>query len=532
MIAVSDEWKVKQTDRLVPEGFVEIRYWLTDPGVQREAVATDNEHAYFSKTTQVTSIADKEDPLYATTERNLWVLDGSMELVSDSTYGDTGYVSGALSNGSGSFDTIQTITLSFESVHENVLPGMSIVWSDRYDEYATRFRIRAYQGSTLLNERLVENNDTVESLVEMDISGYDRITVEVLAWCLPYRRARCKEIRLGMVQTIHKEELLGFEHTQSVDLLSGALPKNAVTFRLANVDGRWNPENPTGMEQYLLERQELTVRYGIDIDGTIEWIKAGTFYVSEWQTPSNGLEAIFTARDLIEFLNDVYTGPRVGSLYSIAEAAIQQANLPLDASGSVRYRIDSSLANYSTDLTADDTEYTIAEILQLAANAACCVMYQNRSGILCIEPLRTTYSGYAVTQHISYSHPEYIISKELKAVDVNEGLKVIENAPSGEVQTVRNPLIQLEQQADMVGGWIAQYLKSRKMISGTFRADPRLDALDTIAVESKYGLNNAVILTDLTYTFSGAFHGKYIGRVVEFPPDYPFAGELHAGEWR
>ena len=53
-VSVSQAWKVKQTDRLAPEGFVEIRYWMTDSGAQEKATAGDSSHAYFSNTAQIT----------------------------------------------------------------------------------------------------------------------------------------------------------------------------------------------------------------------------------------------------------------------------------------------------------------------------------------------------------------------------------------------------------------------------------------------------------------------------------------------
>lgn len=80
--------------------------------------------------------------------------------------------------------------------------------------------------------------------------------------------------------------IISYSHEQSGDLLTGAIPKHSIEFTVNNIDGRWNPSNPTGLEKYLSERQKLIVRYGMDVDGTIEWIKAGTFYLSEWSAPS------------------------------------------------------------------------------------------------------------------------------------------------------------------------------------------------------------------------------------------------------
>ena len=530
MVPVSEAWKVKQADRLAPEGFVEIRYWVTEPGIQGEAEATANSSAYYANPRQLTDLSKGSVPRYATLERHLWALDGTMDLMPASNYGDTGYVSASVSEDSTGFQTLPTITLSMDGIRHGTLPGLSIRWGEGYGDYPTSFRISAYQGGTLIAQRTIEDNREMESFVEVDMAGYDRITVEILSWCLPSRRARVEEIRLGLVQRITKNQLMGFTHEQSVDLLSGSLPKNAITFHLDNTLDQWNPENPMGLSRYLLERQELKVRYGLDIDGEIEWVDAGTFYLSEWQTPANGMEATFVARDLIGHMGKAYTGIRSGTLFDIALAAILEAELPTNEAGEVQYFLDPSVKDVSVDFTEDDTEYTIPELLQLVANAGRCILYQNRQGQLRMEPHRSVYDGYAITKHVSYTHPEYVITKPLGAVDVNSGLKVAIFNSSGETQTINNPLIQTSYQANEVASWAAQYLKDRKVISGTFRADPRLDALDTIAVESKYGTNQAVVVTDLIYTFSGAFHGKFTGRVVEFEPDFAYSGELFTNE--
>jgi hypothetical protein len=60
--------------------------------------------------------------------------------------------------------------------------------------------------------------------------------------------------------------------------------------------------------------------------------------------------------------------------------------------------------------------------------------------------------------------------------------------------------------------WIKDCLKNRKTLSGEFRADPRLDALDKVTVENKYA-TNSVFITSVKYSYGGAFRGEYEGRI-------------------
>ena len=249
------------------------------------------------------------------------------------------------------------------------------------------------------------------------------------------------------------------------------------------------------------------------IGETIEWIKAGTFYMSEWSTPMNGLEATFTARDVVDRMHEVYAGAKSGTLYSIALAGLEQAGIPLTSEGSVQYHLDDSLKSITTDFSAEQQEYSVAEVLQMVANAGCCVMYQDRNGIFRIEPASTEVTDYEVSADVSFSHPEYTISKELKAVSVNNGMGYAENNPVGEVQTIDNPLINTAVNAKRVAEWIRDAIKDRKTISGEFRADVRLDALDKISVNSKYA-DQTVRITNITYDLTGGFKGTYTGRVV------------------
>lgn len=515
MIAVSDRWKEAQKELLVPLSEIEIEYNITEPGVQADASSTGTPEETFSGAENVVVELLVEEPKYATLELNQWLLDGTYRIMPDNPPTASGFVSSNLSGADGTFEAIPTITITFGEVHYGTVPGLTMTWSKTYQEWAESFRVTAYNGDTQVARHEVRNNRKVISIAEVAIAGYNKIVIEILKWCLPYRRARLSECLIGIKRVYTKNDLMGFDHEQSVNLLSAELPKSSIVFKLDNSNNIWNPDNPTGVEKYLIEKQMLTVKYGFMIDGAIEWIKAGTFYMSEWDTPSNGLEASFTARDSLEFCGDPYTGPRSGTVLSIVEAALEQSGINSDT-----YVLDeASLGAVNTDFTEDTTEYTCAEILQMCANAARCALWHCRDGFLHIEPRVVELTDYVIGQladgvNNSFSHPEFSLTKELKAVDVNQGLGTAVNSVNGNIQTVDNPLIVDVDTANAVAMWCRDCLKNRKIISGEFRADPRLDALDTVTVVSKYG-SSPVQITDVKYTYNGAFRGTFTGRVME-----------------
>ena len=333
-----------------------------------------------------------------------------------------------------------------------------------------------------------------------------------------------------------KKDLLSFTHQQTGSLVTGELPKNHIEFSLDNSDGKWNPSNPRGMERYLSDRLKVVLRYGYIIDGVETWIPGGVFYLSEWRTSLNGLEANFIARDILEYMIDTtYTGEITGTLYEIAERAIATAenyinqeteSLVLGTStlgtavlgwvptGGVS--ISEELKNYTVGNIEYKGNETVAVILQKCANAAGCVMYQNRDGTLVIEKLAYEDTGYVIPKKLSYAYPEIDFSRPMKNVSVtyyDNAVTVYPFSSNGETQTLNNEFIATKEQADAVAKWVCDSLRTRQQIKGEYRGDPRLDLFDVVSVENKYGTIAGVVLTDIKYSFTGAFRAIYSGYI-------------------
>ena len=514
MKSVSTAWKELNEQLFIDEpSFIEISYKKGDDEAQADATAMDNGSEAFADTAQTVDNLEKSYSKYATLELNSWALDGSVKVLPDTVTQDTGFVSSVLCGDDGIFTAHPVITIGFTTLHANLIPGVTIKWSEAFDECATDFTVTAYNGASVVATKNVTDNTKNLSFVEMDIASYDKIEIEIIEWCLPYRRARIEEIYLGVIAVFGKSDLMGYEHGQFADLLSTELPESKVVFSISNVNSVWNPDNPAGSIKYLLERQEVTVRYGFRIGGSIEWVKAGTFYMSEWDTPSNGITATFTASDLFEFMQTKFTTSSTTlTLYNLATEAFTLAGLPITSTGGNRWSIDNSLSSITVTLP-EDFDYTCAEVVQLCANAACCVLYQDRDGIIRIEPLASVLTDYVISKTVSYKNAEFETKKELKSVDVNEGMGAATNSVTGEVQEIENPLIQNSAVANNAAAWVKDCLKNRNIISGTFRADPRLDVLDKVTVESKYA-TNTVFITNIEYSYNGAFKGSYEGRVI------------------
>ena len=387
MQKVSEKWKENQNDFLVSESEIELSMRVADPDAYEDASASCEDDVYFSQTNSIVSGVDYEMTPTLTLERNLWLLDGTGKVLNRNDYGTNRYISSTRCSLDKVFSTPPVVSVEFSQVFTNLLQGITIVWSTLWNEYAEEFVVTAYNGDTIIATKTVTDNNSTKSIVYMDIVNYDRITIEIKRWSLSERRARIEEVVIGIDKTFTKSDLFSYSYSQTVDPLSTELPKIEVSFSIDNSDGSYNPHNTENISKYLIERQEVKVRYGYKIDDKVEWIDGGKVYLSEWDAPQDGMTADFKASDLLEFMRKTYYGgtyyPAGRSLYDLAIDVLTDADLPLNNDGSVKWQIDDSLKNISTvaPLPID----THANCLQLIANAGGCVVYQNRQGVLLIE---------------------------------------------------------------------------------------------------------------------------------------------------
>lgn len=516
----SQKWLNKFSETLVPETFIKIFYDSTEPGVQKDASASADTQASFSNVSGITSDNDKRTvSKYATGEPNLHLLDGTFLLspAPGSSADDAGYISRDIVSESNH----PKLTFTFSRLHTRPIPGVTILWSETLNEYAKSFKLTAYSGDTQVSTITVNDNNSVRAEVDWEISGYDKITLEVLSWCLPDRRARIEWFMVGFRLIYTKNNLISYTHESNRDPISGQLSKDSISFSLDNSQQTWNPLNPQGMYRYLYERQLVTVSYGMDIDGTTEWINGGKFFMSEWSVPANGIEASFVARDALGFLMDsAYIGRKSGTLYDICIDALSR--LPENTAS---YSISDELKDYTVDISKENnSSYKNSDILQTAANAAGMVLYQTREGEIRIER-PTFFAGsssevYEIDPMNNYQWPEITFSPRLKDVScsVNNTTRLYPSNSNvdGVTQSISNPLLNDSILEKGKNSMTEAYsiLSTRKKASLEYRASPHIDALDHVKLNHSFGYASEMFVTNAKYTFNGCFKGTLEGYML------------------
>lgn len=530
MIQVSEQWKLNQTKKIVSQSDIRISLSVGDDSAMSQANAASEDEIFFSKVNKIVSGIENKITKYNTLEKNIWVLDDSGTILPDDDFEDGGYTSESMSDEFKNFNTPIDIYINFSSVQSNSIPAITITWSETYSEFASDFSVVVMNGSNTVFSKEVTDNKDIVSIVLGNISNYDSIKISIKKWCLPFRRARIKQIFTGMIKNYSKKDIMSFSNSGSIDALSMSLPTNNISFSLKNIDNSFNPYIPDSLSNYLMQRQPVNISYGYiyNSDQPVEWIKVGTFYLSEWEAKQNDISASFSASNLFEFFQDEYTegkyNPDGVSLYQLAENIFESVELPLNSDGSQKWYIDDSLKNIFT--TAPLPEDTKANCLQLIANAGMCVIYPDFSGVIRIEPKDYSLKDYEINSFNSYSKPELSLSTPVKQIDVkyyiyssdeeSEERKITIKSQSaeGNTLTIDNPLIDSLERARLIGEWANNYYKLRKNLSFEWRSDPRIEVGDVVSNRNMYE-NNKVLITELNMAYNGAFKASGEGVVID-----------------
>ena len=446
---IREAWAENQARQLTSEAFVWVEYNITDPSLL-DGISIDPKSTpkplYFSDFPMLFNMEPKSFQVtpYATLEPNRWKLDGSMTTVPASpgasyAYPYGGYISSDCCADTGSFEKDIVITINFASSIRN-LPGLSITWDSAQREYAESFEILAYYD---LEENecgfySTKENTSVVSDIDCEMLEFNRIKITIKKWNTGNRRARIEKFVLGIKTVYSKAELLKFSCSESIDPVSASLPKYEIQFEIDNQKRNFNPLSDDSLSESMMERQEIRTWYGYTLDGKEEKIPGGVYYLSEWSAPQNGLTASFKARDMLSFLNEPYQNgafPKNSegvSFYALATSVLEAADLPTDRKGNPLWDLSELEALCAQDdayASANGTERTMftkaplppcsmAECLQLIANASCCSIFFDREGKLHIAPLTNTDSVMTINYDNSYNKAEVSLAKQIKQFDV------------------------------------------------------------------------------------------------------------------
>jgi hypothetical protein len=310
----------------------------------------------------------------------------------------------------------------------------------------------------------------------------------------------------------YAEDIVSFILERQGDLLSGRLPTDKVTWTVDNSDGSLDF---VAVGNRLTEASLVMIHFGFEINDTVEWILGGQYFLTDWEIPANGITASFTANNILSYLTDTYTGRRTGTLSQIA-SAVQRQEYHLPNGTPVLIDTTHAILNTEVDFSADTTEYSLAEVLQLIANAARCVIYVDRAKMINIAPLDTDLSDYVINKSLSYKYPQVTLTKPIKNVVVEYASTKLTTAVNtvGEDLIVSSPLIIYEEDAINIAGWASDTYDDRQKFTCSYRADPRLDLYDMIQIQLKDDSYVEGYVEFVKYQFTGSWKADIECRVL------------------
>lgn len=317
---------------------------------------------------------------YAAFEPNQLRLDGKQILLPyvSAARMAQGFVSSVVAGEGGVFSIVPYIDVQFTERHSMV--GLTLTFDAAYDLPA-QLTVLSYADDVLLDEQTVADIDAVVWMHEFLLEDIDRLVIRFDKAQKAGSRARLNNIKFGIGYTYADQDLQTLTEKHMGSPLSMTLPTSSLSFTLFNEEGRFDVDSDTALQRFLASGQRATVDYGVDVDGAVERIPSGEWWLSKWNV--SGTKAQFTFEDALAKLNkttyekSVYDGSQ-RTLYALAQAVFADA-------GVTNYYIDPALQSVST--VAPLPIGTHAASLQLIANAGRCRLYVDRSGVITIERL-------------------------------------------------------------------------------------------------------------------------------------------------
>jgi hypothetical protein len=320
------------------------------------------------------------DSYYDTLEHNKFILSNTKHVLGNAPYGlEQGYVSNAISDVNCNLPSGVKLVVNYDEIFK--FPGFNILFDQITGEYVSEIKLTLkLNGVQVYQENFTGDSNSL--FVQDMLPDHNYAEIEFLKTSAPYKRVRVSALIFGLTTSYDDSSIVNAREFKKVDILSSILPVNSFEFSFLDVDNTYNPENPSGLYQYLEQLQRVEYEFGYRLeDDSIEWIKGGTL-VSNGQVnfDSGGVipKVTIKADNVLLALSDIYYGGVIGSVsFGSILTAITPEGFDLE--------YDSELDLMFT--TAPCPKDSIRNIYQMIANATGRTLSIDRNGVIRIEKL-------------------------------------------------------------------------------------------------------------------------------------------------
>lgn len=284
MINVSNSFKnaIKSDNREI-YGYVEVKYQDNEYDLEVLETPTISEVVTSNGLVGGEKILKK----LASLEDNYTLLDGSFMVWNETRPLESGFISDDV------FEDINDSTIVIQNNTPDVLvKGVTIYFKENlpFDFNVTL----TYSDDT--NEiRNVRNNTSMTyQYIFPEEMSLSTVTLNVLRVEKPENRLRLAYIDFNISDLYEGDELVSFDVDEEIDLLLSNVPTNTCSINVNNypsADGgnKFDPINPRGITDYLTNNATLEPYIGVlTEENGIEYVKMGTFYISDWSSDADG----------------------------------------------------------------------------------------------------------------------------------------------------------------------------------------------------------------------------------------------------
>jgi len=277
---------------------------------------------------------------YATLENNYTLLDGSFKVWNENKILSNGYISNDV------FEDIDVPRIIVDNINFNeTIRGVTIYFKENLPlEFTVTY--------TDNNEnKFVDTITNNQSYVYQYVFDNERNIIEVELNIIriehPKNRIRIALLDYNVGDLYEGDELISFDVDEELDLLAESLPINTCTINLNNYPdshggNKFDPINPKGIVKYLDDNVTLEPYIGVlTEDNGVEYVKMGTYYLTDWSSNSNG-NVTLTGGSVLSKLQSM-TIPDTGGFFALTTPSDVSAYL----SQNTDYKMDFMDSNYA-----------------------------------------------------------------------------------------------------------------------------------------------------------------------------------------
>lgn len=284
MINVSNSFKnaIKSDNREI-YGYVEVKYQDNEYDLEVLETPTISEVVTSNGLVGGEKILKK----LASLEDNYTLLDGSFMVWNENRPLESGFISNNV------FADINDSTIVIQNNTPNVpVKGITIYFKENlpFDFNV----ILTYSDDTNEIRNIRNNTSMTYHYIFSEEMSLSTVTLNVLRVEKPENRLRLAYMDFNISDLYEGDELVSFDVDEEIDLLLSNVPTNTCSINVNNypsADGgnKFDPINPRGITGYLTNNATLEPYIGVlTEENGIEYVKMGTFYISDWSSDADG----------------------------------------------------------------------------------------------------------------------------------------------------------------------------------------------------------------------------------------------------